>query len=75
MYTLKSLITFTQVLFPEEHLVEKRWYWYKYRGWYKYGNRYYRYFPYRLDWAHAQVKTVIWIFSFVPSLLIPFNIL
>ncbi|XP_039887376.1 ladderlectin-like isoform X3 [Simochromis diagramma] len=38
----------------EEHLVEKRWYWYKYRGWYKYGNRYYRYFPYRLDWVHAQ---------------------
>uniref|UniRef100_I3K9E3 Ladderlectin n=1 Tax=Oreochromis niloticus TaxID=8128 RepID=I3K9E3_ORENI len=37
----------------EEHLVEKR-YWYKYRGWTRYGNRHYRYFPYRLDWAHAQ---------------------
>ncbi|XP_035770633.1 ladderlectin-like isoform X3 [Neolamprologus brichardi] len=38
-----------------EHLVEKRgWLWYSHHGWYKYGKRYYRYFPYRLDWAHAQ---------------------
>ncbi|KAL4007978.1 hypothetical protein ACER0C_001830 [Sarotherodon galilaeus] len=38
---------------PEEHLVEKRaiCHW---CHWIRFGNRYYRYFPYHLDWAHAQ---------------------
>uniref|UniRef100_A0A669B5R9 Ladderlectin n=1 Tax=Oreochromis niloticus TaxID=8128 RepID=A0A669B5R9_ORENI len=43
----------TEAKAPEEHLVEKRalCHW---CHWIRFGNRYYRYFPYHLDWAHAQ---------------------
>uniref|UniRef100_A0A3Q0R7N8 C-type lectin domain-containing protein n=1 Tax=Amphilophus citrinellus TaxID=61819 RepID=A0A3Q0R7N8_AMPCI len=52
MYIYPFSVKFNALILSKYRLVKSHWH--KRVGWTRYGNRYYRYFPYRWTWAQAQ---------------------